>query len=171
MHLNPALQLFMIATLRGVALNWPTGADQLMLCSVGTGSYMNTASREQVLKSNNIQLLMMLISQVLRDSSELNQTLLQWISTSPTAHTIDSQIGTLQHDLLSQQPLLTYLRYNIELDDADLRKLGMTLSPDELKRVRQMSNINSMDLLETIGSAAADRQVHADHFDTAFDGA
>ena len=37
MHNNPALQLLMVATLKGFALRWPLGDENLMLCSVGTG--------------------------------------------------------------------------------------------------------------------------------------
>ena len=37
-HNNPALQLLMLATLKGHGLCWPTGADQLLLVSLGTGS-------------------------------------------------------------------------------------------------------------------------------------
>ena len=168
MHLNPALQMFMAATLDGFGLRWNKGAEQLLLCSVGTGAFMFTGGATDIHGWNNIQLLTTLISQLLRDSSELNQTILQWISQSPTARTIDSQIGSLANDLLPAKPLLTYLRYNLELSHADLEAIGLTLSEDQLKRVREMSNVKEMDLLEQIGKAAT-KAVDADHFPSCFD--
>ena len=37
-HNNPALLLMMLATIQGYGFRWPTGADRLMVASVGTGA-------------------------------------------------------------------------------------------------------------------------------------
>jgi hypothetical protein len=36
---NPALQLFLMSTLKGFRFNWQTGEDKLLLVSVGTGAW------------------------------------------------------------------------------------------------------------------------------------
>jgi patatin-like phospholipase/acyl hydrolase len=36
---NPSLQLFLLATLKGFPFRWPTGADRLLLVSIGTGTW------------------------------------------------------------------------------------------------------------------------------------
>ena len=48
-HNNPALQLLMLATLEGHALRWPTGADQLLLVSLGTGSKTFALDQQDVM--------------------------------------------------------------------------------------------------------------------------
>jgi len=169
MHLNPALQMFMVATLEGFALRWPVGEDRLLLCSVGTGSAASTAPHDRVQRLNNVQLLVMLMSQIIRDSSELNQTLLQWISRSPTASTIDSQIGSLGNDLLTPQPLLTYLRYNVELTKSALNAIGIDADDAQASLLRAMASVANIDALESIGAAGAASQVASEHFPTVFD--
>ena len=37
MYNNPAFQLFLMATVEPYNLNWPTGEDQMLLVSIGTG--------------------------------------------------------------------------------------------------------------------------------------
>jgi patatin-like phospholipase/acyl hydrolase len=44
-HNNPALLLFLLATMRGYGFRWPIGADRLMLLSVGTGYHPMTPER------------------------------------------------------------------------------------------------------------------------------
>jgi uncharacterized protein len=38
-HNNPSLALFMMTTLKGFGICWPTGPDRLLICSVGTGTF------------------------------------------------------------------------------------------------------------------------------------
>lgn len=168
MHLNPALQMLMVATLDGFSLRWPTGADRLLLCSVGTGSFVNVARRESVRKLNNLQLLTTLISQLLRDASDLNQTMLQWMASSPTAVQIDTQIGALEDDALTPAPLLTYLRYNLELEQPELERIGFACDDRLVRRLRGMSNTENIPQLDEIGSLAATHHVDESHFPAAF---
>ncbi len=72
---------------------------------------------------------------------------------------IDSEIGDMSSDLLTEKPVLTYLRYNAFLDENGMNKLrlvGMILKLDSL---RDMSaGKNRFDLAE-IGEKSAERQV------------
>ncbi len=55
------------------------------------------------------------------------------MSTSPNARTIDRELGNLDHDLIGQTLLFSYLRYNVELERDTLRdRLGLDLSPYEV---------------------------------------
>ena len=51
---NPALQLFLMATLPAYQLGWPTGRDELLLVSVGTGT---TEQIEADLRAEDLHLL------------------------------------------------------------------------------------------------------------------
>lgn len=163
MHTNPALQLLMVANLDGFALNWPLGEENLLICSVGTGAFTTKVSQE-VMKRNQLRWLRHLVGQLMRDASELNQTILQWMSASPTARTIDSQIEDLSSDQLGPSSLLTYTRYDIDLEQAALEELGLKYTPKQVAGLRKMGNAKNIPELDKIGVAAAKAQVREEHF-------
>jgi predicted acylesterase/phospholipase RssA len=169
MHNNPALQLLMAATLSGFGLGWPLGEEQLLLCSVGTGDYDARASQEAMEGFSNLHWLGLLTVQLMHDASELGQTILQWISASPTARPIDRQIGDLGTDQLAGRPLLTYLRYNVDLERQALADLGLDYAEEQVAKLRQMSEVANAADLDRIGTAAAGQQVREEHFPGAFD--
>jgi len=169
MHINPALQLLMVATLQGFALKWPLGEERLLICSVGTGGFTNLVTKEAVKKFSNLNWLAMLATQLMQDASELNQTLLQWMSRSPTAKFIDRQIETLASDHLVHPPLLSYLRYNIELEKATLEEIGMQFRDKEVETLKNGMNIRNISQLDRIGARAAAIQVREEHFPQVFD--
>ncbi len=165
-HNNPALQLLMLATLKGHELRWPTGADQLLLVSLGTGSKTLALDPGEVMDMKAVELGLRGLSSLMDDASALNELLLQWISSSETAREIDSEIGKLDGDILGGgKPLLTYLRYDVTFDDAWLKD---KLSPEQLKSIAEMDRAENMDKLVEIGKAAADR-IKDEHFSRGFD--
>ena len=165
-HNNPALQLLMLATLEGHALRWPTGADQLLLVSLGTGSKTFALDPKEVMDMKAAMLGVRGLASLMDDASAFNELLLQWMSSSATAHEIDSEIGDLKGDILGGgKPLLTYLRYDVQFDDAWLKD---KLSPEQLKTIADMDRAENMDKLVEIGKAAADR-IKEEHFGQGFD--
>ena len=165
-HNNPALQLLMLAALKGHELCWPTGADQLLLVSLGTGSKTLALDQKKVMDMKAVELGVRGLSSLMDDASALNELLLQWMSSSKTAREIDSEIGDLSGDLLGGgKPLLTYLRYDVKFDDAWLKN---RLSPEQLESIAEMDRAENMDKLVEIGKAAADR-IEDEHFDHVFD--
>ena len=116
-HNNPSLQLLMLAALKRHGLDWPTGADNLLIVSLGTGTKTIALDQEKVMMMPAAELGVRGLSSLMDDVSALNELLLQWMSDSPTAREIDSEIGDLKEDLLGGgNALLTYLRYNVEFD-------------------------------------------------------
>lgn len=104
------------------------------------------------------------------DTADLNEILLQWFSRSPTAREIDSEMGDLSGDVLVREPLLTYLRYDLRLDEEWLRdKLKMELSVKELRSLHEMDRPKNMDRLAELGGRAAHALVEDGHFPAAFD--
>jgi patatin-like phospholipase/acyl hydrolase len=169
MHGNPALQLLMVATLQGYALNWPLGEDKLLLCSVGTGGIPRFTEKNAVRKFTNLQWLANLITQLMQDASLHNQTILQWMSRSPTARFIDGQIGSLESDQLTNPALITYLRYNTILDRSELMELGLEYTESQVKKLKNMSEVRNISQLDRIGLAAGERQIREEHFPQTFD--
>ena len=165
-HNNPALQLLMLATLKGHELCWPTGADQLLLVSLGTGSKTMALNPGEVMDMKAVELGVRGLASLMDDAGALNELLLQWMSSSATPQQIDSEIGDLSGDILGgDKPLLSYLRYDVKFDDAWLRD---RLSAEQLESIAEMDRAENMDKLVEIGKAAAER-IKDEHFGHGFD--
>jgi predicted acylesterase/phospholipase RssA len=163
---NPALQAFMYATIDGYRLRWPTGPDNILLVSVGTGA-ADPAVRHSALAG--VHALRSLLS-LMEDCGTLQELMLQWMSNSPTARPLDSEVGDLRNDLVAARPLLTYLRYNVELR----RDALQTIVPDKVatlpvETLSDMDAPENMPTLHDIGVAAGNQFVERDHFPHAFD--
>jgi uncharacterized protein len=104
------------------------------------------------------------------DCAAMQETLLQWMSESPTARTIDSELGQLDNDLLGGGPLLSYVRYNVDLrPDAIRDLLGDEASTIAIDNLSAMDAPENMQALHRLGVVAGRRQVQRDHFPTPFD--
>jgi len=169
-HNNPALQLLMLATLEGHKLRWPIGADQLLLVSLGTGSKTLALDPKDVMDMKAVELGVRGLSSLMDDAGALNELLLQWMSSSETAHEIDSEIGDLSGDILGGgKPLLTYLRYDVQFDEDWLKKkLQLSLDAQQLASIAEMDRPDNMDTLVKIGKAASDL-IEYRHFGQGFD--
>ena len=108
------------------------------------------------------------LASLMDDASALNELLLQWMSSSETAHEIDGEVGDLSGDLLGGgKPLLTYLRYNVAFADPWFMD-KLHLNTGELETIAQMDRPENMDKLVEIGKAVADR-IEDKHFGRNFD--
>jgi hypothetical protein len=162
---NPALQAFMFATLEGYRVGWPTGAEKLLLVSVGTGSSDPAMAPAKLAVEHAVKSLLSLMD----DCASLVETLLQWMSASPTARVIDRETGDLRQDSLTPAPLISYLRYNVALAAASLADLGLKLDAQTVGALSAMDDPANMATLQDIGIRAAKRQVRAEHFPANFD--
>jgi predicted acylesterase/phospholipase RssA len=167
-HNNPALQLLMAATLDGFGLSWPLGHEQLLLCSVGTGLYTKTTTVESVENFTNIDWAKVLVPQLVGDSMELVETVLQWLSASPTARPIDRTLGEVAPKLGGPHGLLHYLRYNIALVASELAAAGVDLETQQILAMQDIGNVNAVPHLLEVGAKVQPRVADA-HFPAAFD--
>jgi uncharacterized protein len=168
---NPALQALMLATLKGFGLNWPFGADKLMVVSVGTGSRALRLEPKKVLTMPAVALAGQSVLSIMADCDWLNQTILQWLSRSPTAWPIDSEIKSLDDDILGGgEPLLHYLRYNVRFESDWLqRELNLAFAEAEVNSLFAMDQPKNVENLAHLGATAGLAQVKEEHFPTAFD--
>ena len=169
-HNNPALQLLIMATTEGFGLKWATGADQLLLVSVGTGAQEIRLSANEVMDMSSAKVSIQALTTLMNDCDAMNQTILQWMSRSPTAWKIDREIGDLQGDVLGGRELFSYLRYNAVLDREWLQNhLGVDLKASEVKGLKEMDKPKNMSKLALLGVSASQVQIQSDHFPAAFD--
>lgn len=163
---NPALQALMYATLDGYRVGWPTGADKLLLVSLGTGAADPAVDKASLAATHAIGALMSLM----QDCATLQQTMLQWLSASPTARVIDRELGDLRHDVIGGTPLISYLRYDVDLRKASVQALDASLTDDEkIKSLSAMDAPENMETLHRLGTLAGERDVAASDLPSVFD--
>jgi hypothetical protein len=166
---NPALQLFLVATLKGFPFRWSTGENQLLMVSVGTGAWRRRDDADAVANGMLWDWAIEVPAMFMEDANWQNQLLLQYLSRSRTPWTIDDEVGDLSGDLLPPEPALTYLRYNSWLEREELCALGLNdLAPKAASLCDMTVARNSFDL-SAVGQKSAERQVQDEHFPKAFD--
>src|SRR5262249_28814779 len=75
----------------------------------------------------------------------------------------------LQNDGLSGAPVLSYLRYNVDLRDEMVKRLDPTLDDEVVESLSAMDAPANMETLHRLGQVAARRDIRPDHFPKAFD--
>lgn len=166
---NPALTMFLVATLKGFPFHWKTGENELLLVSLGTGQWRQQKLPQAVSEANIIASAAAVPEMLMQDANWQNQMLLQALSRSPTAAVIDREIGDLHADLLTPTPLLSYLRYNATLEPDALRDLGLPHLSGHAEALHDMSDADNRHELLEVGLAAAKKQLRGAHFPAAFD--
>lgn len=170
---NPALQLLMVATLEGFPFKWRWGADNIMVVSVGTGMGRWKKMPADIQKNNLLNWAAELPDMLMQDAGWQNQTLLQWMSNSPTAWEIDGEIGKMSNDVIGSEKkdkgFISYLRYNTWLDAANLTPLmNKSYDQKQIDSLVEMSNADSRFELYDIGARAAIKDVDESHFPAEF---
>ena len=166
---NPTLQLFLVATLNGFPFRWPAGEDRLLIVSLGTGVWRRRDNVDDVAKAKLWDWATQVPSMLMEDANWQTQLLLQYLSRTQTPWPIDGEVGDLTSDLLTSAPALTYLRYNVWLEDHGLRELALTELVPRAESLREMSAGENRYDLATISEKAAERQVREGHFLSTFD--
>jgi hypothetical protein len=166
---NPALQLFLVATLQGFPYHWPTGEERLLLASVGTGGWSLRSEIKDVEAAKAWNWAVEVPNMLMDDASWLGQLMLQYLSKTATPHTIDREIGDLGDDLLGDEPSMTYLRYQAWIEPNDLAELGLGKLGRKVESLRDMSATENVDNLYEIGRRSAEAQIKSGHFPPAFD--
>lgn len=166
---NPALQLFLIATLKGFPFRWPTGENNLLLVSVGTGTWKPVEGVDAVTGASKLGWAQRVPSIIMNDANNQNQLLLQYLSRTQTPWRIDGEVGDLSEDLLTPEPALTYLRYNARLETNPLQALGLGSLVARLDSLRKMEVGENVRDLMTIGESGARVEVKPEHLPPAFD--
>lgn len=163
MYNNPALQLFLMATLDEYRLGWQTGEDKMLLVSVGTGA---AAEANANLAPDQMNLLYnaSAVPSALMSSASVQQDMLcRILGRCRHGAAIDREVGDFVASRgLLRPALFSYLRYNVDLSAGGLAGLGLgEIAPEHVQR---LDSIDYIDELQTVGRAAAEQQVQADHF-------
>lgn len=153
---NPSLQLLLMATVKSYGFGWQTGEDNLELTSLGTGRANQNLGLSTGLDSIVALGAVKALKSVLDNCEDMVETMMQWMSHSPTARAIDREIGTLAGGCAGAAPLLKYHRYNVHFEPAWFKEqLGQVKTRRQLDDLAEMDRPENMRLLEQIGKQAA----------------
>jgi patatin-like phospholipase/acyl hydrolase len=164
MYNNPAFQLFLMTTVGQYKLGWPTGEDQMLLVSIGTGIAPNANKDLQPGEMNLIYNASSLPSAFMFAAANEQDLLCRVFGKCLNGGQIDREvwdvIGERGHGPVTPK-LFTYMRYNADLSHDGLVALGL---PDiEPASVQKLDSVAHIGDLREVGRAVA-RQVNIDHF-------
>lgn len=168
---NPALQLFLVATLKGFNLRWQTGEDELMVVSVGTGWRSKKLIGAKWSNPNLLDIAQFAPEQFMSDASELVEVMMHYIGKGTgLLRKIDAEMEDLSEDVMCGGKACSYVRYNVEIVKEELEKIGVAgLSEAKVSNLINMDVPANVDLLIQIGEAAAKAYVNSSHLPEAFD--
>jgi patatin-like phospholipase/acyl hydrolase len=166
MYNNPAFQMFLMATLPQYQMRWQTGEDEMLIVSVGTG---HAPDANKDLEPSDMNLLYnagSIPSALMAAALHEQDTLCRVFGKCLAGDAIDREIGDLKNTLApGGKNLFTYVRYNAELTERGLERLG--LKDIDPIAVRKLDSIKAIPDLQRIGRAIAEKDVESAPF-TAF---
>ncbi len=171
MYNNPAFQLFLMATVEAYNLGWPAGEKEMLIVSLGTGTdpraNTNLAPGEMNLLYNAGSIPSALMHTAGNEQDFLCRVFGKCLVGDPLDREVHDMINPRDpaQGLPGQrgpcEKLFTYLRYNAELSQEGLDRLGVGhLIPEQ---VQQMDSVEYIPEMQEVGRAAA-RQVKVEHF-------
>ncbi|MCB1859037.1 MAG: patatin-like phospholipase family protein [Gammaproteobacteria bacterium] len=166
MYNNPAFQTFLMATLGPYRLNWETGADKMLIISLGTGTSPDANNDLSPGEMNLIYNATSLPSALMLAALNEQDTLCRIFGRCLNGEELDREIGDLIDRDGSihwplQEKLFTYSRYNAELSRSGLDRLG--LQDIDPQHVQKLDSIAYVGELQRVGKAVA-KQVTLKHF-------
>ena len=164
MYNNPAFQLFLMTTVKKFNLGWPTGEDQMLLVSVGTGTAADANQDLTPEQMNLIYNASSLPSAFMFAASNEQDFLCRVFGKCLHGGLLDREVWDMQGNN-GEGPvspkLFTYMRYNADLTRDGLDALG--LQHLEPRNVQQMDSVDHITEMQEVGRAVA-KAVNIDHF-------
>jgi patatin-like phospholipase/acyl hydrolase len=142
-HNNPALQMFLTATLPEYRMEWATGPDKLQLISIGTGysparlTDLSRVRRHIIYVASNMPWGLMFAA------AYHNDVVCRALADTKFGPHLDAELNDMVGGGL-QPKLFTYARYNVELSDDTLAQFKINVP------ARQLIKIDTVDHVETL---------------------
>lgn len=137
---DPSLALLRMARLRAFGLNWPAGADQMFVLSIGAGRFREPISAPLAARLSPLRLAYFSLRGMLSDAELHSLAMMEWLGTSRNPVHINSELGTLADDSLMGPPAFTYLRLDLPLEVAALDEAGIRVSARDLRSLRRIDD-------------------------------
>jgi len=162
MYNNPAFQLFLMATLAPYRLSWPTGEDRMLIVSIGTGTNPQANKDLQPGEMNVLYNASSIPAALMAAALHEQDLLCRVFGRCLAGDSLDREVGDLQATAGIVEPkLFTYVRYNGELSEEGLARLGLpNIHPRDVQRMDSIEHISE---LQQVGRAVA-ANVKPEHF-------
>lgn len=163
---NPAFLAFQMATAKPYAVNWPTGADRLLIVSAGTGSAAKARPDLTPDDLNLIHYAKNLPSALMNAASAGWDMTCRILGECRHGGPIDREFGAMVMPAATDPnwagpKLFTYLRYDPDVTPAGLRELG--LGDIDPTVVQVMDSVEHIADIQRVGSTYATKVV-IEHF-------
>lgn len=147
---NPAWVGFLTATVDSFGYNWNSGADNMYITSIGTGSGIKIENPSALQDLKALSWAPKLSDLFMTDALEMNQILLEGLGKNiGTGQFIDSQFDPAPNFGVQ---LFSFDRHNIILDKKHLNDtLGFNFNEKEIESLKQMDYYENMQTLLEIG--------------------
>ena len=160
---NPAFQAFLMATVEPYKMEWPTGEDNILVVSIGTGTSPQANAdldpNEMNLIYNASSIPSALMYAALNEQDMLCRIFGKCLAGDELDREVRDLIGA--KGPVGPNKLFTYVRYNAELSSDGLKGLGLTdIKPEDVQKLDSVVHIPE---LERVGLAVA-QKVKLAHF-------
>jgi hypothetical protein len=172
---NPSLQVFLEATDPNYQFGWPSGADNLLLLSLGTGYSNITVAPGKAAGFDLLDWAKYAISELMDDANLQQNVLMHLIGQPPpgktstpaaeataarTAGAPPDNVLDFMHPGSSAEKAMTYQRVTVSFTSARLKGLG--LGDIDPAKVAEMDAADQIPNFQRIGQAVAKEQVKMD---------
>lgn len=155
---NPAFKLLQMATSPAYRLGWPTGKENILLVSVGTGLVPREVKHIRLRDKQFGSLLLNSMEALMYSASTETDLLCRSVSHVVAGEPVDSEVGDfIATPAIGNTPLCTYARFNAVLNPRGLARYGCE---DLLKRTQfALDDTASIEACAMLGTAVAQAQV------------
>ncbi len=162
-YTNPAFFAFLRAVAEPYDIGWPSGEDKILVVSVGTGTAPHRLDDFKADDYGLVQAATTVPTSLILSTVLEQDMLCRIFGRCRNGHQLDKEIGDLVGaQAPGGQHLFSYVRYNEELSQASLQRLG--LEDIDSKQVEKIDSTAHVDALVRIGRKVAE-QVRPEHFD------
>ena len=160
---NPAFQLFLMATVEPYNLSWPTGADRMLVVSVGTGAVPKANAHLRAEDLNLVYNVSSIPGALMFAALNQQDFLCRCFGECQAGPVLDMEVGDMCGKAGPAVPkLFTYMRYNAELTERGLSRLGLSgIRPEDVEALDSVEHIAE---LQQVGKAVAEKDVKESHF-------
>ncbi len=174
-HNNPAWQLFMLAGIRAYGFNWPLGKDNLLMISVGAGWRRPRIPVEEGDSLPSAQLAVKALRSLIWDAQMNAIASLQWMSKPRLGWEINSEIGSLENEFLTEclgwpKNLLSFQHYDVKLEPGWIKdETGEAITEEAVAAFDDVMNPDIMKDAYDLACKVAEKQVLKEDFPMEFD--
>ena len=135
---DPSLALLQLARMRAFGLNWDTSADRLYIVAIGTGRYRQRVPAPLAARLGPLRTALLSLRGMMLDAEQHSLTMMEWMGTTRKPSLINSEIRHLADECLAAEPLFSYLRLDLPLEAAALRKAGLEVAARDVRALRRI---------------------------------